>query len=101
MISSSSTVRLRFPKAFALSPAGAPDGPPAFACLSATWSSLTPRCGCGVDGVVPLTLILLLLGLLRGLLLDEAGGVGKFGGNVEFVRLGPGLGIEISVGADS
>jgi hypothetical protein len=44
---------------------------------------------------------LLLLGLPRGLLLDEAGGVGKFGGNVEFVRLGPGLGIEISVGADS
>jgi hypothetical protein len=36
-----------------------------------------------------------------GLLLDEAGGVGKFGGNVEVVRLGPGLGIEMSVGADS
>lgn len=36
-----------------------------------------------------------------GLLLDEAGGVGKLGGNVEFPRLGPGLGIEISVGADS
>jgi hypothetical protein len=35
------------------------------------------------------------------LLLDEAGGVGKLGGNVEFVRLGPGLGIDISVGADS
>lgn len=35
-----------------------------------------------------------------GLLLDEAGGVGRFGGNVELVRLGPGLGIEISVGAD-